>query len=297
MGKPASRPSSRTVKRRAPKRSPALRALIATGGLIASNPGIAGGTTAFLVTLGFISANALWYQPHVHEGVFFSTRPELVFKPIKQEKPALSGQKQSSVDAPIRKVNSVPVPKNEDAIAAAINGDPVLGPGGDPEVAQLQQKLLALGFYNGTVDGISGKGTRAAIEAYRKASADLGVEAEPAVGSEDDTTASIAVPAKKPDAAPEKAATPEKATVQKISASSNDTETSETAAGSLSAPEIVRVQAGLRAFGNDRVEIDGKVGESTKIAVSEFQKLFRLPVTGEPDAKLLAKMQEIGLIN
>ena len=45
------------------------------------------------------------------------------------------------------------------------------------------------------------------------------------------------------------------------------------------------------------VEIDGKVGTSTKNAVSEFQKLFRLPVTGEPDAKLLAKMQEIGLIN
>lgn len=290
MGKPASRPSSRTSKRRAPKKSPALRALIATGGLIASNPGIAGGTTAFLVTLGFISANALWYQPHVHEGVFFSTRPELVFKPIKQEKPALSGEKRTSVDAPIRKVNSVPVPKSQDAIAAAINGDPVLGPGGDPEVAQLQQKLLALGFYNGTVDGISGKGTRAAIEAYRKASAELGVDAEAPVGNADDTTASIAVPAKKPDA-------PEKATVQKISASPGNAEASDTATGGLSAPEIVRVQAGLRAFGNDRVEIDGKVGESTKIAVSEFQKLFRLPVTGEPDAKLLAKMQEIGLIN
>ncbi|MDQ0998520.1 peptidoglycan hydrolase-like protein with peptidoglycan-binding domain [Phyllobacterium ifriqiyense] len=291
MGKPASRPSSRTAKRRAPKRSPALRALIAAGGLIASNPGIAGGTTAFLVTLGFISANALWYQPHVHEGVFFSTRPELVFKPIKQEKPALSGEKRTSVDAPIRKVNSVPVPKSQDAIAAAINGDPVLGPGGDPEVAQLQQKLLALGFYNGTVDGISGKGTRAAIEAYRKASAELGVEAEAPVGNADDTTASIAVPAKKPDSAPEKA------TVQKISASSANAEVNDAATGGLSAPEIVRVQAGLRAFGNDKVEIDGKVGESTKIAVSEFQKLFRLPVTGEPDAKLLAKMQEIGLIN
>ncbi|MET3649629.1 peptidoglycan-binding domain-containing protein [Phyllobacterium ifriqiyense] len=291
MGKPASRPSSRTAKRRAPKRSPALRALIAAGGLIASNPGIAGGTTAFLVTLGFISANALWYQPHVHEGVFFSTRPELVFKPIKQEKPALSGEKRTSVDAPIRKVNSVPVPKSQDAIAAAINGDPVLGPGGDPEVAQLQQKLLALGFYNGTVDGISGKGTRAAIEAYRKASAELGVEAEAPVGNADDTTASIAVPAKKPDSAPEKA------TVQKISASSANAEVNDAATGGLSAPEIVRVQAGLRAFGNDKVEIDGKVGESTKVAVSEFQKLFRLPVTGEPDAKLLAKMQEIGLIN
>lgn len=288
MRKPASRPS----KRRAPKRSRMVRALFATAGLIASNPGIAGGTTAFLVTLGFISANALWYQPHVHEGVFFSTRPELVFKPIKQGNAILPGSqnRQSSVDAPIRKVNSVAVPQNQDPIAAAINGESVLAPGGDPEVAKLQQKLLALGFYSGTVDGISGKGTRAAIEAYRKASAELGVEAEPAVGNASDTTASIAVPAKKPDASAEKA------TVHTISATSDEV-TIATSKGGLSAPEIVRVQAGLRAFGNDKVEIDGKVGTSTKDAVSEFQKLFRLPITGEPDKKLLAKMQEIGLIN
>lgn len=296
MGKPAKRPS----KRRAPKRGRAARALIATGSLIASNPGIAGGTTAFLVTLGFVSANALWYQPQVHEGVFFRTRPELVFKPVKQEPVTLQGDKrQSSVDAPVRKVNSVPIPKSQDAIAAAINGDggdaggdPMLGPGGDPEVAKLQQKLLELGFYHGTVDGISGKGTRAAMEAYRKASAELGIEAEPAVGSPEDTTASIAIPARKPDAAP---AGDGGATVQKVSAKADDA--TGTAGAGLAPADIVRVQAGLRAFGNDKVEIDGKVGNSTREAVSEFQKLFRLPVTGDPDAKLLAKMQEIGLIN
>ena len=105
-------------------------------------------------------------------------------------------------------------PAEPGPIAAAINGDPVLAPGGDPEVAKLQQKLLALGFYSGTVDGISGKGTRAAIDAYRKATADMGIEAEPAVDSADETTASIAVPEKKPEQ------TQEKATVQKISTNS-----------------------------------------------------------------------------
>ncbi|MGH6862507.1 MAG: peptidoglycan-binding domain-containing protein [Phyllobacterium sp.] len=270
------------------------RAFVATGGLIAANPGIAGGTTAFLVTLGFISANALWYQPHVHEGVFFSTRPELVFKPIKHDPVTLPGstsQNPEPVDAPIRKVTSVPVPKNEDAIAAAINGEPVLGPGGDPQVAKLQQKLLALGFYSGTVDGISGKGTRAAIEAYRKASAELGVEAEPAVDSAGETTASIAVPAAKPEVSAEKA------TVQKVSATPGGEAEPASNGDALSPAQIVRVQAGLRAFGNDKVDIDGKVGASTREAVGEFQKLFRLPVNGEPDSALLAKMQEIGLIN
>ncbi|MEK1890814.1 MAG: peptidoglycan-binding domain-containing protein [Phyllobacterium sp.] len=291
MPKPVNRPS----KRRARKRGRVTVVLLAAGGLVASNPAIAGGTTAFLVTLGFISANALWYQPHVHDGVFFRTRPELVFKPIKQQASPLGKASDNSdnqpVDAPIRKVTSVPVPQSQDPIAAAINGDPVLAPGGDPEVAKLQQKLLALGLYTGTVDGISGKGTRAAIEAYRKAAAEIGIDAEPAVDKPSETTASIAVPAKKPTQSEESAI------VQKVSTSPAQNVAASGAPGGLSPAEIVRVQAGLRAFGNDMVEIDGKVGGSTKAAVSEFQKLFRLPVTGEPDAKLLAKMQEIGLIN
>lgn len=302
MRKPANRPDSR--KRRAPKRGHMARIVIGAGGLIARNPAITGGATAFLVTLGFISANALWYQPQVHDGVFFRTRPELVFKPVKYDGGVFgTPQKQSAVDAPVRRVNSVPVPQgNADPVAAAINnasgngGTPVLAPGGDPEVAKMQQKLLSLGFYNGAVDGLAGKGTRAAIEAYRKASAGMGIEtAQPAVGSASDTTASIAIPAAKPghDA--------DKATVQTVSATPADKLTAgaapQPAGTSLAPAEIVRIQAGLRAFGNDKVGIDGKVGASTKTAIREFQNLFKLPVTGEPDAKLLAKMQEIGLIN
>ena len=43
-------------------------------GLIARNPTLVGGATAFLVALSFVSANALWYQPHAHSGAFFATR-------------------------------------------------------------------------------------------------------------------------------------------------------------------------------------------------------------------------------
>ena len=43
-------------------------------GLIARNPTLVGGSTAFLVALSFVSANALWYQPHAHSGAFFATR-------------------------------------------------------------------------------------------------------------------------------------------------------------------------------------------------------------------------------
>ena len=46
-------------------------------GLIARNPTLVGGTTAFLVALSFVSSNALWYQPHAHSGAFFATRDYL----------------------------------------------------------------------------------------------------------------------------------------------------------------------------------------------------------------------------
>ena len=37
------------------------------------------------------------------------------------------------------------------------------------------------------------------------------------------------------------------------------------------------------------------MGGATRRAIEEFQSLFGLPVTGEPDPTLLAKMAEIGL--
>ncbi|MEQ9571495.1 MAG: peptidoglycan-binding domain-containing protein, partial [Nitratireductor sp.] len=51
------------------------------------------------------------------------------------------------------------------------------------------------------------------------------------------------------------------------------------------------------AFGHDGIDLDGIVGEQTSSAIREFQSLFGLPVTGQPDAQLLAKMTEIGLTN
>jgi len=58
---------------------------------------------------------------------------------------------------------------------------------------------------------------------------------------------------------------------------------------------VKRVQAGLRAFGHDGIQVDGVMGKNTQDAIREFQSLFGLKVTGEADQGLLAKMQEIGL--
>ena len=60
---------------------------------------------------------------------------------------------------------------------------------------------------------------------------------------------------------------------------------------------IVKVQAGLKAFGNDDIQLDGVVGSRTRAAIREFQSLFGLPETGEPDPEVYAKMREVGLTN
>jgi len=62
-------------------------------------------------------------------------------------------------------------------------------------------------------------------------------------------------------------------------------------------PRIVKIQAGLKAFGNDDMQLDGVVGARTKAAIKEFQSLFGLPETGEPDEVVYVKMREIGLTN
>ena len=62
-------------------------------------------------------------------------------------------------------------------------------------------------------------------------------------------------------------------------------------------PTIMRVQAGLKAFGNDGIEVDGVLGQDTQSAIREFQSLFGLPVSGRPDEAFLAKMREVGLTN
>ncbi|TJW74823.1 MAG: peptidoglycan-binding protein, partial [Mesorhizobium sp.] len=117
------------------------RSAVALGSQISRNPVLVGGSTAFLVTLFYVSANALWYQPFPHAGAFFATR-------------SMEGFPRAGADEPETTINIVrPDP-------APIKSDPV--------VAQVQGILKDLDFYSGTVDGISGPNTRKAIQAYQQ---------------------------------------------------------------------------------------------------------------------------------
>ena len=59
---------------------------------------------------------------------------------------------------------------------------------------------------------------------------------------------------------------------------------------------VIQIQKGLSNIAYSDVEVDGVVGQQTAQAIRDFQKHYRLPVTGRPDRTVLEKLQEIGAL-
>ncbi len=298
---------------------------LAAGEFVLRNPALTGGAAAFLVVLGFVSANALWYQPEAHSSVFFRTRPDLVFKPTPRavlpgtaattaKEPAAKPVQQAATAAPTGSASVPPVSAAPDALqmAAKVTDDmlPALSPKADIDVARTQLRLSVLGIYKGPVDGFSGPQTRAALErwhALQQKAAARQPDAATRIAAPDsgqDAVAKvirIAVPSARPQPQPATAVRDDAPRPKPELASYRKTESAAPAkqpavADNVSPQDIVRVQAGLKAFGNDQVPVNGRQGKATEAAIRDFQRLFNMPVTGRIDATLIAKMREIGLI-
>lgn len=263
-----------------------------SAGTIARNPLAVGGTTAFLVAFGFVSANALWYQPHFHEGAFFSTRAPAEVT-IELGQPETNAILREVAPTP-QLLDRTPEPQPADSqITQSIEPQPAIP--GDATVAKVQTILKGLDLYDGDVDGLTGPQTGAAITSYQRI---VGLQQTGEVNDALLTQLGIVEQAE-PDVDPEQvAAVPEMPETLPVPVPRPQL-SPESAAAEVSPPDprIVRIQAGLRAFGNDGIELDGKVGNRTRRAIEEFQSLFGLPVTGEPDDLVFAKMREIGLTN
>ncbi len=239
----------------------AFEAALAVTEAMGRNPAPVGAVTAFLVTFAFVAANAVWYQPHAHKTTFFATRTfDNYVAPKLPEKP----QTESRIRI-----------EREQAVK------------GDPAIGQVQAVLSELKLYSGPVDGVSGPQTRKAIETYQRIvgltpTGKVDAALLKQLNASSPKTASIPTPSPaQRDAKAKPAQGPEKPVAAKPGASS----------------ELEKIQAGLKSFGNDQITIDGRMGARTEAAISEFQALFGLEQTGKPNAELLAKMKEIGLVN
>lgn len=242
------------------------RSLGGFGAVVARNPALVGGLTAFVVAMSYVSANAIWYQPHFHDDAFFATRArdgaafELTL-------PSADGTGDATI-----------LIEREPQPAAALPKDPA--------IERVQSVLSDLGLYSGTVDGLNGPNTRNAILTYQK------IAGLPQTGEVSDTLM------KRLDGGPTTAGiVPRPAPAPRADTPTKEVRGDPASPAGDAGSRVTKIQAGLKAFGNDGIEIDGKVGSRTRSAIREFQTLFGLPETGEPDEQLYQKMREIGLTN
>lgn len=240
-------------------------ALVRLGTIAVQNPMAIGASTAFLVAMSFVSANALWYQPHAHLGALFSTRD---FAPSQFPPPSVE----------------------EPATTIQIERPPVVA---DARLKRVQEILTQLQLYHDRVDGIAGPNTQKAIADYQRlmglqVSGDLDDDLMTLLEAE---SRAIALPA------PDSGSTGQTGSIVPAPTPRQANHASADPGAAARAARIVSIQKGLRAFGNDDLAVDGLVGTRTRAAIKEFQALFGLPQTGEPDEATLAKMKAEGLTN
>lgn len=283
------------------------------GGRIREAPGTFAGIVTFAMMFAFVGANALWHQPHSHTNAFYSTRDHAAPELTQQEAAAIvrkgiiaAREQGLAEDAP------PPVAKVAEARVAAEPS--AIQPGADPTVLGVQATLKQLGLYDGEVDGLNGSRTRQAVAAYQKilrleptgrideallaelrgtradnggvvAAADDDSPALP----DGDVVASI-VPTPRPDIG-------EPIPAQKEIAAAPSPERRPADGPVFSEDDIKRLQTGLRLFGNEGLDADGRLGPATRRAISEFQDIMRLEVTGLPDERVFDELRRQGFIN
>lgn len=278
---------ARSAKSRKRKQNPGLLAtgLAAAGRAIAERPVAVGGLTAFAITFAFVAANAIWYQPHPHTSAFFETRHLPPREPIDSvEVTRLEIVPESSVapklDLPAEAV--APSPPVRPQVSQTQN-DPRLDDAAPDAraavVAEVQRVLADLDLYKGAVDGLTGPQTNAAVATYRQT---LGLSEAGGIDSE--LLRHLGANGE---------ATQASTTVEAARAATDQIRTA--SAPSSGEQRVMRIQAGLRAFGNQSIDLDGQVGPRTEAAILEFQSLFGLQETGMPDEATYEKMREIGL--
>lgn len=147
------------------------------------------------------------------------------------------------------------------------------------DVTAVQQKLKALGFYSGSIDGVYGTGSIAAVKKFQQQN---GLTADGLVGSRTYTALMSASTGSSSNSGSDNS-----------SSSSDSTSGQDYAEGTLSygssGTEVKKMQQALKALGYN-VSADGSYGALTQMAVTQFQKRNGLTadgVAGSATLKLL----------
>lgn len=296
--------------------SVAVRAL---GEQVFAHPKLVGGSTAFLIVFGFVSANALWYQPGHHPAPFLRTRDE-------NDPNGIAGYRMTSTLGEHGNVTTFRIERPTDVLdmdaqqPSAQSGagqGATVGQGQQPAshpsselVEEIQRELARRGLYDGPADGLTGPRTTAAILFFEEM---VGMEqtGEPtsrvlsALKIDSATTVAAipkAVPKDRPTAANGGgvALDPVAAAIRNAEANPlnpQNVSLSSANSGKPAGKDIVsKIQQGLVNIAYADVKVDGVAGEQTRQAIRNFEKHYRLPETGEPSEAVLKKLKSIGAL-
>ncbi len=265
-----------------------------------------------VVAVGFVFSNALFFQDGKHPSAFFETRAtssqhSLLADEAEIEPQTASADEKKTItrivlnDSAIARGQAKPlnetaaIPVQSEPVATLVPPQPSSRPNNN-DVLVLQKLLAQLGFYKGTIDGLTGPQTDGAIKAYKAHVGLKGIEltvAELALSARNNLIVTSAIPTSRP-VQPQ---TIPQRKVESVSYTPPIVRDAEPSNASKIDDAVAKVQAGLKAFGNAAVDVDGKMGPQTVSAIKEFQILFKLPASGQIDDQLLKKMTDVGLIN
>ncbi len=228
------------------------------------------GTILFAIAFSLFAGNAIFNQSGNHPMPIWKTNSEIVTHTVsKQDK-----------EIPVHRVEvsrieaiAVPVPEirpreSRPSFDAKQGGVAIL----------VQELLVQQGYYFGPVDGLIGTQTKLAIAEFQ---ATIGVSQDGVITP---TLLSQLERTKKPAVVP----TPRTQNIQV--ANKSDTKQFDPAI-------ITRIQIGLINFGVSDIAIDGVMGNQTRSAIEQFQKRYKLDITGLPSTALINKLVTVGALN
>ncbi|MCZ2328497.1 peptidoglycan-binding domain-containing protein [Bartonella sp. F02] len=241
-----------------------------------TNASLVVGFLLFIISLGFVSFNALFSQINMNQDAYIQMKLERS-STVDQDAILFKQQTISHTDGV--QISSVPIPrifrKNVPSEQSLLQEN----------LLKMQQKLTKLGFYDGPLDGLDGPKMRRAIALWKEKMAhkDMLVQKNSLQKYSEDEIAKIINRSKKEminNALKVNAVADSKDTFVKPSVS-----------------DVMRVQEALRFFGDSEIVVTGREDQKTQNALKQFQKIFNLPITGKIDRKVLIKMREIGLLS
>jgi peptidoglycan hydrolase-like protein with peptidoglycan-binding domain len=228
------------------------------------NPAMSGGLLVMALTATAIVSNAMFLQTGHHPEPLFASRPSMPLPKLAPGEPRVTKRQSGAAIAP-------PAP----SLAPAAGGSETA------LVTDIQRELARLGLYVGSIDGIAGERTTAAIATYQAAAG------RPATG----------VPSAELLDFIRNAPPPPAAGVTDTKAPSTTTLTERDIAAAPSADTYRSVQTALNRAGYGPIAVDGQPGNQTADAIRRFELDNGLPITGDIGERLLARLVAVGAMN